>query len=100
MEWSTGSAQITSHPKQIPHFVYWLFPTAALELCTELGDVYNWWLDHGYGRTSSGLPEDPIPSHIIHTKELERKPVIPGTSQEQAEKGNPPEMFRMEGGST
>lgn len=41
MEWSTGSAQITSPLKQIPHFVYWLIPASALELCTELGDVYN-----------------------------------------------------------
>ncbi len=54
----TGSAQITSPPKQIPYVAHWLILTSALELCTELGDVYNWWLEWGYGMTSRfpGVP--------------------------------------------
>jgi hypothetical protein len=35
----------------------------------------------------------------IHSKEMGRKTVFPGRRQEQGDKGNPPEMFRMEGGS-
>ncbi|MGP0593341.1 hypothetical protein ACTRXD_12510 [Nitrospira sp. T9] len=37
----TGPAQITIPPEQIPHIAHWLIPIYALELCTELGDVYN-----------------------------------------------------------